>query len=161
VVRWRFVVTFFIYLSPVSTCSPVLPPSFSCSHGFPWIFLPIYLVSSRVSATMLTECFYLIQWQAHSSRFRRWHTLISNLVSPVRSWYVYCLLSLLAIRHTQFQVTLTLDQKSDLTPLQHTPRPHTHASIPSLRAKLRELGEQIAREGTPSCLGAFVVGVTG
>ncbi|KIM79378.1 hypothetical protein PILCRDRAFT_74408 [Piloderma croceum F 1598] len=47
------------------------------------------------------------------------------------------------------------------SPFLHTPRPHTHPSIPSLRAKLREVGEHIVREGTPRSLGPFVFGLTG
>lgn len=44
---------------------------------------------------------------------------------------------------------------------QHTPRPHTHPSIPSLRSALRTIGQDIVENGTPTALGPFVIGLTG
>ncbi|KAH7886733.1 Saccharopine dehydrogenase-domain-containing protein [Phlebopus sp. FC_14] len=47
------------------------------------------------------------------------------------------------------------------SPFLHTPRPHTHASLPSLRAALQAIGEEIIGHGTPKSLGPLVVGLTG
>ncbi|KAH7919203.1 hypothetical protein BV22DRAFT_1023405 [Leucogyrophana mollusca] len=47
------------------------------------------------------------------------------------------------------------------SPFLHTPRPHTHPSIPSLRAALRAVGKEIQQDGTPKSLGPFVIGLTG
>ncbi|KAG9312632.1 Saccharopine dehydrogenase-domain-containing protein [Chiua virens] len=47
------------------------------------------------------------------------------------------------------------------SPFLHTPRPHTHIALSSLRAALRGIGEEITKDGTPKTLGPFVIGVTG
>ncbi|KAG6372697.1 Saccharopine dehydrogenase-domain-containing protein [Boletus reticuloceps] len=47
------------------------------------------------------------------------------------------------------------------SPFLHTPRPHTHVALPSLRAALRAIGEEIVKDGTPKSLGPFVIGLTG
>ena len=45
---------------------------------------------------------------------------------------------------------------------QYTPRPHSHPTLASIRAFLKEeVGARIASEGTPKCLGPIVFGVTG
>ncbi|EIW77770.1 hypothetical protein CONPUDRAFT_128756 [Coniophora puteana RWD-64-598 SS2] len=43
------------------------------------------------------------------------------------------------------------------SPFLHTPRPHTHPSIPSIRAALKGIGEEIKKDGTPKSLGPFVI----
>ncbi|KAH7905556.1 Saccharopine dehydrogenase-domain-containing protein [Hygrophoropsis aurantiaca] len=47
------------------------------------------------------------------------------------------------------------------SPFLHTPRPHTHPSVHSLRAALRAVGQEIIQDGTPKSLGPFVIGLTG
>lgn len=44
---------------------------------------------------------------------------------------------------------------------QYTPRPHTHPSLASIRATLKEVGARIASDGAPRSLGPIVLGVTG
>ncbi|KAF7986808.1 hypothetical protein HWV62_20442 [Athelia sp. TMB] len=62
--------------------------------------------------------------------------------------------SLSAMAHKHLEIGVA-------SPFLHTPRPHTHPSIPSLRAKLREVGESISANGTPPSLGPFVICATG
>lgn len=47
------------------------------------------------------------------------------------------------------------------SPFLYTPRPHTSSSLDSHRAKLRQVGSQIAEHGTPKSLGPLIFGVTG
>ncbi|KAI6144926.1 Saccharopine dehydrogenase-domain-containing protein [Pisolithus tinctorius] len=62
--------------------------------------------------------------------------------------------SLSALAHAHLEIGVA-------SPFLHTPRPHSHPSIPSLRATLRTIGQRIAEDGTPKPLGAFVIGLTG
>ncbi|KAF8646029.1 hypothetical protein AX16_007454 [Volvariella volvacea WC 439] len=47
------------------------------------------------------------------------------------------------------------------SPFLFTPRPYTLPSLDRLRAAFRDIGKQIASEGTPPALGPFVIGLTG
>jgi len=70
----------------------------------------------------------------------------------------------LSLRVLSFVVVLTLAFNPNLNfccQSQHTPRPHTHPSIPSLRSALRTIGQDIVENGTPTALGPFVIGLTG
>ncbi|KAH0835691.1 Saccharopine dehydrogenase-domain-containing protein [Lanmaoa asiatica] len=62
--------------------------------------------------------------------------------------------SLSALAHAHLELGIA-------SPFLHTPRPHTHVALPSLRAALRAIGEEILKDGTPKCLGPFVFGLTG
>ncbi|KAF9236788.1 Saccharopine dehydrogenase-domain-containing protein [Melanogaster broomeanus] len=62
--------------------------------------------------------------------------------------------SLSALAHAHLELGVA-------SPFLHTPRPHTHASLPSLRAALRTIGQEIIDDGTPKSLGPFVIGLTG
>ncbi|KAG1727784.1 Saccharopine dehydrogenase-domain-containing protein [Suillus paluster] len=62
--------------------------------------------------------------------------------------------SLSALAHAHLELGVT-------SPFLHTPRPHTHPSIPSLRSALRTIGQNITENGTPGALGPFVIGLTG
>ncbi|KAG8215828.1 Saccharopine dehydrogenase-domain-containing protein [Butyriboletus roseoflavus] len=62
--------------------------------------------------------------------------------------------SLSALAHAHLEIGVA-------SPFLHTPRPHTHLALPSLRAALRAIGEEILRDGTPKSLGPFVIGLTG
>ncbi|KAG1903451.1 Saccharopine dehydrogenase-domain-containing protein [Suillus fuscotomentosus] len=62
--------------------------------------------------------------------------------------------SLSALAHAHLELGVA-------SPFLHTPRPHTHPSIPSLRSALRSIGQNIADNGTPKALGPFVIGLTG
>ncbi|KAF9220571.1 hypothetical protein BS17DRAFT_786754 [Gyrodon lividus] len=62
--------------------------------------------------------------------------------------------SLSALAHAHLELGVA-------SPFLHTPRPHTHASLPSLRTALRAIGQEIINDGTPKCLGPFVIGLTG
>ncbi|KAG0708523.1 Saccharopine dehydrogenase-domain-containing protein [Suillus ampliporus] len=62
--------------------------------------------------------------------------------------------SLSALAHAHLELGVT-------SPFLHTPRPHTHPSIPSLRSALRTIGQNIVENGTPKALGPFVIGLTG
>ncbi|KIJ19435.1 hypothetical protein PAXINDRAFT_68974 [Paxillus involutus ATCC 200175] len=62
--------------------------------------------------------------------------------------------SLSALAHAHLEIGVA-------SPFLHTPRPHTHASLPSLRATLREIGQEIIDNGTPKSLGPLVIGLTG
>ncbi|EGN97202.1 hypothetical protein SERLA73DRAFT_169625 [Serpula lacrymans var. lacrymans S7.3] len=62
--------------------------------------------------------------------------------------------SLSAMAHSHLELGIA-------SPFLYTPRPHTHPSVPSLRASLRAIGEAINQNGTPKSLGPFVVCVTG
>ncbi|KAI6122567.1 Saccharopine dehydrogenase-domain-containing protein [Pisolithus croceorrhizus] len=62
--------------------------------------------------------------------------------------------SLSALAHAHLEIGVA-------SPFLHAPRPHTHPSIPSLRATLRAIGQRISEDGTPKPLGAFVIGLTG
>ncbi|KAG5650501.1 hypothetical protein H0H81_012014 [Sphagnurus paluster] len=52
-------------------------------------------------------------------------------------------------------------QKGIASPFLFTPRPHTHPTLQSLRAALREITARIESGGTPAALGPFVIGLTG
>ncbi|KIJ67291.1 hypothetical protein HYDPIDRAFT_127170 [Hydnomerulius pinastri MD-312] len=62
--------------------------------------------------------------------------------------------SLSALAHAHLELGVA-------SPFLHTPRPHTHVSLPSLRAALRAIGQDIINDGTPKSLGPFVIGLTG
>lgn len=62
--------------------------------------------------------------------------------------------SLSAMAHFHLEIGIA-------SPFLHTPRPHTHPTIESLRSALRSIGNRIAEEGTPPKLGPFVIGLTG
>ncbi|OAX41805.1 hypothetical protein K503DRAFT_863595 [Rhizopogon vinicolor AM-OR11-026] len=62
--------------------------------------------------------------------------------------------SLSALAHAHLELGVA-------SPFLHTPRPHTHPSIPSLRSALRTIGQDIVENGTPKALGPFVIGLTG
>ncbi|KAI6024246.1 Saccharopine dehydrogenase-domain-containing protein [Pisolithus marmoratus] len=62
--------------------------------------------------------------------------------------------SLSALAHAHLEMGVA-------SPFLHTPRPHTHPSIPSLRTTLRAIGQRISEDGTPKPLGPFVIGLTG
>ncbi|KAG2121616.1 Saccharopine dehydrogenase-domain-containing protein [Suillus clintonianus] len=62
--------------------------------------------------------------------------------------------SLSALAHAHLELGVA-------SPFLHTPRPHTHPSIPSLRSALRNIGQNIVENGTPKALGPFVIGLTG
>ncbi|KAI9570082.1 Saccharopine dehydrogenase-domain-containing protein [Boletus coccyginus] len=62
--------------------------------------------------------------------------------------------SLSALAHAHLELGVA-------SPFLHTPRPHTHVALPSLRAALRAIGEEIVKDGTPKSLGPFVIGLTG
>ncbi|OJA21128.1 hypothetical protein AZE42_04358 [Rhizopogon vesiculosus] len=62
--------------------------------------------------------------------------------------------SLSALAHAHLELGVA-------SPFLHTPRPHTHPSIPSLRSAFRTIGQDIVENGTPKVLGPFVIGLTG
>ncbi|TCD71109.1 hypothetical protein EIP91_000203 [Steccherinum ochraceum] len=63
--------------------------------------------------------------------------------------------SLCALAHAHLELGIS-------SPFLYTPRPHTHTSLESIRATLRDVvGAQITAEGTPRGLGPVVFGVTG
>ncbi|KAF8556698.1 hypothetical protein OG21DRAFT_1482902 [Imleria badia] len=62
--------------------------------------------------------------------------------------------SLSALAHAHLELGVA-------SPFLHTPRPHTHVALPSLRMALRAIGEEIVKDGTPKSLGPFVIGLTG
>ncbi|KAJ7784692.1 Saccharopine dehydrogenase-domain-containing protein [Mycena metata] len=62
--------------------------------------------------------------------------------------------SLSAMAHAHLEIGVA-------SPFIYTPRPHTLPSLGKLRASLRDIGQRIANEGTPSKLGPFIVGLTG
>ncbi|KAJ7043988.1 Saccharopine dehydrogenase-domain-containing protein [Mycena alexandri] len=62
--------------------------------------------------------------------------------------------SLSAMAHAHLEIGVA-------SPFIYTPRPHTLPSLGKLRASLRDIGQRIANEATPSKLGPFIVGLTG